>query len=265
MSGYESFYREFDEPLMRQIRREAYGEDIGQHSWVSADEVRADVTRLQLSETSQLIDLGCGPGGPLTFIVALVRCRGTGVEVSEAALRVARARAKSLGVDALLSLAQADLDDALPYPADTFDAAISVDVILHLRDRSKFLKEVARVLRPGGRFLFTDAGVLTGAITNDEVRRRSVHGDTHFVPPGVNEKLIASQGLRIVETENRTATTLASASGRLAALRAHKAELEPLLGPPDLARQIDYLETVAELARRDALSRIMYLTEKPGT
>ena len=38
--GYESFYREFDSPLMRQIRREAYGEDIGQHSWVGAEELR---------------------------------------------------------------------------------------------------------------------------------------------------------------------------------------------------------------------------------
>ena len=41
--GYESFYREFDSPLMRQIRREAYGEDIGQHSWVGADELRGDI------------------------------------------------------------------------------------------------------------------------------------------------------------------------------------------------------------------------------
>ncbi|MGH7696804.1 MAG: class I SAM-dependent methyltransferase, partial [Gemmatimonadaceae bacterium] len=125
MSDYESFFREFESPLMRQIRREAYGEDIGQHSWVSADEIRSDIARLQLAPTSSLIDLGCGPAGPLTFILSLVRCRGTGVEVSEAALRVARIRAKSLGVDALLSLAQADLNDPLPFPAATFDAAIS--------------------------------------------------------------------------------------------------------------------------------------------
>ncbi len=249
---------------MRQIRREAYGEDIGQHSWVSADEVRADVARLQLSPTSSLIDLGCGPAGPLTFILSLVRCRGTGVEVSEAALRVARIRAKSLGVDVLLSLAQADLNDPLPFPAETFDAAISVDVVLHLGDRAKFLKEVARVLRPGGRFLFIDAGVLTGAMTNEEARRRSVHGATHFVPPGENETLLASHGLRLLETENRTAASVTNASGRLAALQAHRAELEPQLGT-GLARQIEYLESVAELARREALSRIMYLAEKPAS
>ena len=41
--GYESFYREFDAPWMQRLRRDAYGEDIGQHSWVTADEVRADI------------------------------------------------------------------------------------------------------------------------------------------------------------------------------------------------------------------------------
>ncbi len=47
--GYEPFYREFDSPLMRQLRREAYGEDIGQHSWVGAEELRRDIYRLNLS------------------------------------------------------------------------------------------------------------------------------------------------------------------------------------------------------------------------
>ncbi len=77
--GYEDFYREFDSPLMRQIRRHAYGEDIGQHSWVGADEVRADIDRLGLSGASRFLDLGSGPCGPLTFILATIGCRGTGV------------------------------------------------------------------------------------------------------------------------------------------------------------------------------------------
>jgi len=70
--GYESFYREFDAPWMREFRREAYGEDIGQHSWVGADELRADMARLRLAPSSHLIDLGCGPAGPLAFVVATV-------------------------------------------------------------------------------------------------------------------------------------------------------------------------------------------------
>lgn len=248
---------------MQQLRREAYGEDIGQHSWVTADELRADVARLALTSNSSLVDLGCGPGGPLSFIAARVRCRATGLEINEAALGAARARAQKLGLNDLVSFDHADLNVPLPIATGSFDAAIALDVILHVRDRAAFIHDVARILRPGGRFLFTDAGVVTGAISNEEVQSRSVHGTNHFVPPGVNEKIIAAADLQLVESENRTRTLVASASGRLAALLAHRAEFEKLMSADSLASQLTYLETVVELARRGALSRMMYLAAKP--
>jgi SAM-dependent methyltransferase len=259
--GYESFYREFDSPLMRQIRREAYGEDIGQHSWVSADEVREDIKRLKLSPASRFVDLGCGPCGPLTFILATVGCSGTGVERSPSALRVGRARAASVGIDALLSVQEADLNEPLPFEPGSFDAAMSLDVVLHLRDRSKLFHGVVRLLGRGGRFLFTDAGVVTGSVSNEEVRQRSVHGYTQFVAVGWNERLLESVGFRLIETENRTVSVLKNAGGRLAAMQAHRAELERVSSATDFERQQDYLETVVELSRRGAMSRVMYLAE----
>ncbi len=262
--GYESFYREFDSPLMRQIRREAYGEDIGQHSWVGADEMRGDIDRLKLTPSSRFVDLGCGPCGPLTFVLAAVGCSGTGVELSPSAIRVGRARAASLRIDALLAVHEADLNEPLPFEAGSFDAAMSLDVVLHLRDRSNLFHEVARLLRPGGRFLLTDAGVVTGSVSNEEVRRRSVHGHTQFVAAGWNEHLLESAGFRLVETENRLMSVLKNASGRLAAVQAHRAELERVSSTADVASQQDYLETVVELSRRGAVSRLMYLAEVPA-
>ena len=73
---HESFYREFDSPLMRQIRREACGEDIGQHSWIGADELLQDARRLRLDPARRLLDLGSGPCGPLTFLIASFDCAG---------------------------------------------------------------------------------------------------------------------------------------------------------------------------------------------
>ena len=260
-NSYESFYRTFDSPLMRQIRREAYGEDIGQHSWVGADELRADIHRLALSRSSRLVDLGSGPCGPLTFVLAAVGCEGTGVELSSSALRVGRTRAGSLGIDALLSVQEADLNETLPFEAGGFDAAMSLDVVLHLRDRLKFFREVARVLRVGGRFLFTDAGVVTGSVSNEDVRKRSAHGYTQFVVAGWNDGLLERAGFRLLETEDRTPSVVKNASGRLAAMQAHRMELEDISGAADFKNQIAYLETVVELSRRGALSRVMYLAE----
>src|SRR5262245_7208132 len=115
VGGYDPLFREFESTLMRQIRREAYGEDIGQHSWVGADEVRADISRLQLSASSQILDLGSGPCGPLTFILATVGCSGVGVDLSTPALRAGRERAASLRVGELLSVQEADLNEPLPF------------------------------------------------------------------------------------------------------------------------------------------------------
>ena len=259
--GYESFYRAFDSPLMRQIRREAYGEDIGQHSWVGADELREDASRLKLTRSSRLLDLGCGPCGPLTFVIAATGCRGMGLELSPSALEVGCARAAELSIVELLTTREADLNEPLPFEPNSFDAAMSLDVVLHLRDRSKVFSEVARLLPAGGRFLFTDAGVLTGAVSNEEVRKRSAHGYTQFVAAGWNERLLEAAGLQLLETENRTKSVLRNSSGRLAAMQAHQAELENALGSSAFEGQRDYLETVIELSRRGAVSRIMYLAE----
>ena len=258
---YEAFYRDFDSPLMRQLRREAYGEDIGQHSWVGADELRRDAERLGLSATSRLLDLGSGPCGPLTFLLATTGCTGVGLELSPAAIQVGYTRATGLGVHDRFSAHAADLNEPLPSGLGTFDAVLAVDVVLHLRDRQALFREVTRVLRPGGRFLFTDAGVLTGAVSNDEIRRRSMHGYTQFVPIGWNERLLATVGLGVLETEDRTTSVFRNATGRLAAFRNHRAELEGRSGVASFQRQDEYLTTVAELAQRGAVSRIMYLTE----
>lgn len=262
--GYEAFYRDFDSPLMCQLRREAYGEDIGQHSWVGADEVRSDIRRLGLSSSSRLLDLGCGPCGPLTCILAGVGCSGTGLELSPSALRAGRTRALALNVDHLLSVRETDLNQPLPFEAHSFDAAMSLDVVLHLRDRGRFFEEVAKVLSPGGRFLVTDAGVVTGCVSNESIRKRSVHGYTQFVAPGWNEALLESAGFRLLETENRTASLLKNASGRLAAMHRHRTELEQASNAADVQSQKDYLETVVELARMGAVSRVMYLAEVDG-
>jgi SAM-dependent methyltransferase len=259
--GYEAFYREFDSPLMRQLRREAYGEDIGQHSWVSGNELRGDIQRLGLTDTSHLLDLGCGPCGPLTFIIANTRCHGTGIELSPSALQVGRTRAAELGIESLVSVYEADLNGPLPFEAGSFNTIVSLDVVLHLRDRAALFQAVAKLLAPGGRFLFTDAGVITGSVSNEDIRKRSVHGYTQFVVAGWNETILASSGLKLLETEDRTASVLKSATGRMTAMQAHRAELVELSGAAAVASQEDYLGTLIDLSKRKAISRVMYMVE----
>jgi len=259
--GYDDSYQDFDSPLKQQLRAEAYGKDIGQHSWVTAEELEQDIARLKISRASRLLDLGCGPGGPLAFIVGVVGCHGSGMDSSANAIAVGRARATKLGMDEAITLQEADLNSSLPSASASFDAVMCLDVILHLPDRVRAFREVARVLVPGGRFLFTDAGVITGSISDEEIRLRAVHGPNHFVPLGFNERTLEMTGFRVLESDNRTASLLKNARGRRAARVSHRAEVEKVEGAAGFERQQRYLETVINLSERAALARMMYLAE----
>jgi len=184
-----------------------------------------------------------------------------GLDVSAAAIESAQARARAAGMQPRLRFFRADLDLPLPFDGPPFDAAMSLDVVLHLHDRQSLFERVVRVLRPHGRLLVTDAGVISGPVSSQELQRRSSHGFTQFVPPGVNETMLATAGLRLVGTEDRTASVSRHARGRLRALGLHRDALEQALGKSAIDAQQAYLETVAELAERKALSRVMYLAQ----
>ena len=82
---------------------------------------------------------------------------------------------------------------------------------------------------------------------------------TTFVPPGITERQLDGAGFTIVEVEDRTASTLANATGRLRAIGAHRAELIAALTSDAVDAQEAYLTTVIELSERRALSRIAFL------
>jgi SAM-dependent methyltransferase len=181
--------------------------------------------------------------------------------VSATAVDLGRQRAAAQGVASQARFEQADLDETLPLAAASFDAALALDVVIHLRDRAALFREVRRVLAPGGRFLFTDAGVLTGTVSDAERAARSPRGRTRLVPAGFDEDALAAAGLSLLETEDRTGALAQAAERRRAAREANRPALEEDEGAQAFAREQQYLRVVVDLARRHALSRFMYLAE----
>lgn len=263
--SYDELYAHFDSPLAKEMRREIYASDIGQHSWVHAEELENDARLLGLTATSRLLDLGCGPGGPLTFVVGLTGCHGTGLDLSSQAIASAGDRAHALELDGRIALMTADLDEPLALPGRSFDAAMSIDVVIHLRNRAQAFAEMARVLVPGGRFAFTDAGVVTGVVSDEEIRLRSPHGRTQFAPPGFNERTLELCGLRLLERMDRTASLLVVAGQRIEVRLGHRVQLEATEGVEGFERHQRYLATVCTLARRKAVARVMYVVQSRPT
>jgi SAM-dependent methyltransferase len=103
------------------------------------------IAKLGLPANARILDAGCGSG---RFMVELAR-RGTvtGVELSDTSVSLAQQRA--IGE----VLAGSVLE--MPFPDASFDLAVSLDVIEHLDDDLAALRELRRVLAPGGALLVT--------------------------------------------------------------------------------------------------------------
>jgi SAM-dependent methyltransferase len=113
--SYDDFYRESSSRTSQLLRQEAYGTDIGQHSWITTEELEANISRLKLTGASRLLDLGCGPGGHLTFLLSPVGCHGSGMDLNAQAIAEGRARAASLRIGEFVTFHETDLNASLSF------------------------------------------------------------------------------------------------------------------------------------------------------
>ena len=134
-----------------------------------------------------VLDLGCAGG----FMAEALAARGAqviGIDPAADAIAAARAHANAQGLRIGYDVG---VGEALPYDSASFDAVVCVDVLEHVADLTKVLAEVARVLRPGGMFLFDTinrnplARLATITVAEDLLRLlpRGTHDPAMFIKP----------------------------------------------------------------------------------
>lgn len=109
---------------------------------------------LALKPGESVLDVGCGPGLMLEEMAGVVGSRGSavGIDPSEAMLALARGRLSKVPTASV----QVGTAEELPFADSSFDAVVLSQVLLYVEDVSKALKEVYRVLKPGGRVVICD-------------------------------------------------------------------------------------------------------------
>jgi SAM-dependent methyltransferase len=259
---YNANYGNFQSDLYAQIRREAFGDDIGQNSWLTSDEQDTFLEWLDLCPGKCLLDVACGAGGPALRIAAATGCSVVGIDVHEQAVTAASSLAAQRSMSKRAEFKAIDATKPLPFSDASFDAITCIDAINHFPDRPQVVAEWVRLLKIGGRLLFTDPITVTGALTNAEIAVRSSAGFYLLVPHGYDERVIELCGLRLLVREDITANMAKVAEARVAARASRSTLLREIEGDQTYEGQQEFLAVAARVAREGRLSRLVYVSKK---
>jgi len=262
---YNTSYGHYALKTYGEIRRETYGEDYGQTSWVSTAESHEIPKLLELSHNSSVLEIGCGSGGYAVHLAKVVGCRILGLDINPEGVRTANVLAKEAKVGATARFQQFDVSQPLPEKEDAFDAVYSNDVLCHVQNRARVLANAFRVLEPGGRFLFSDALVIGGLVSHVEITTRSSIGMYFFSPPGENERLITQAGFRLLETRDTTENAAILSKRWHDAREKKKTELIKIETEANFVGLQRFLTCVHSLTSERRLLRFLYVMEKRAT
>ncbi len=262
-TDFDEMYSRFTEEILAQVRRETFGEDLGQYSWTGRAELEEIVRSLGLGVGRRLLDVACGAGGPARFAARATGCDVVGVDNSKDAIATASRLSREEGLQTRASFQIADAGSRLPFDDASFDGILCVDAIVLLPGRAAVLRDWSRLLRPGGRVAFTDPGVVTGLVTLEELSLRTGHTDSfRFSIPGDNERLLRESGLALLRIEDSSAAMEQVAAAWYASRSRHRSELEKIEGKESFEEQQRFFETTHILARERRQSRLTFVAER---
>src|SRR6266516_2633125 len=150
------------------------------------------------------VDIGCG-GGFLAEEFARLGCRVVGIDPSAVSIRTARGHA-SAGLDVGYAVAAGE---RLPLAGESVDLACCCDVLEHVSNLDRVVAEAARILKPGGLFLFDTINrtraskLLFIKLAQDWRLTRVVDTEVHswamFIKPAELEEVLRRHALRVDE------------------------------------------------------------------
>ena len=150
-----------------------------------------------------VIDIGCG-GGFMAEALAKRSANVAGVDPSEGAIQAARAHAGANNLSIDYTIGQAE---TLAFADESFDIVVCVDVLEHVESLEKTVQQIARILKPGGLFLFDTINrnwlakflVITAAERIVGLLPRGAHDGNLFIKLRELREMFAANGLQAID------------------------------------------------------------------
>jgi 2-polyprenyl-6-hydroxyphenyl methylase/3-demethylubiquinone-9 3-methyltransferase len=182
---------------------------LGQITGDRCDYIEACVTRVfgegALAQ-QEILEVGCG-GGLVCEELARRKAIMFGVDPSQGALTTARAHTLESGLGHVVHYKQGSAE-ALPYADGCFSVIVCLDVLEHVRDLEATIAEIARVLAPGGIFVFDTINrtliaravlIWFGEHIPNGSLERGIHNYADFIKPSELRTMLTAKGLQVRE------------------------------------------------------------------
>ncbi len=167
--------------------------------------IEAIVAPVTIEKDHHVVDAGCGMGGTAVYLAKTRGCRVTGVNVSPRQLEIARKKAAAAGLEQRVGFECGNCSRSLPIASDSVDVVINIESACQYSDRPRFLREVRRILKPGGRIVATD-WLMSDGLTADQLDTyirpmygpwalQSMESPSSYIP------LLRDAGLTVLEFE----------------------------------------------------------------
>ena len=153
----------------------------------------------------RILDAGCGVGGPALAIAgALPDVAIDGVTVSKVQAQIARELIAAANLTDRVRVHLADFH-CLPFPDESFDVALYLEVTGYSPDRAALYRESARVLRPGGTVYVKDLFRQEDPLTDGQLRSMAIFDELWSCvgSPTLSETRRAMQAAGLVDVETR--------------------------------------------------------------
>lgn len=197
----------------------------------------------------RVLDVGCGLGAPAIRLARRTGCRVEGITISPLQAAQAGRWASQLGTSGQTTFHRGDAT-ALPFPAGSFDAAWAIESLFHMPDRATVLRELARVLRPGGRMLIADIVLSADATPEDRSFLQRALVARSFSTAEAYPELVRDAGFELEQLLDVSGNVLPTFGAVASALHEKEAEVRQAYSEDFLAGVQDQWARITEHAMR---------------